>query len=95
MVVSNEIYVRFKVSVMSKPVQINRNSNCNAVWKSNKSIPIPCPCPYPCACPCQCLCPCLCQFKYGAMNIYVRHGNYIVDSQGLYEVARKLKGPLT
>jgi hypothetical protein len=33
------------------------------------------------------------QFKYGAMNIYGRHGNYIVDSQGTYEVARKLKGP--
>jgi hypothetical protein len=34
------------------------------------------------------------QFKYGAMNIYDRHGNYIVDSQGSYEMARKLKGPL-
>jgi hypothetical protein len=34
------------------------------------------------------------QFKYGAMNIYGRHGNYIVDFQGSYEVARKLKGPL-
>jgi hypothetical protein len=33
------------------------------------------------------------QFKCGAMNIYGRHGNYIVDSQGTYEVARKLKGP--
>jgi hypothetical protein len=36
----------------------------------------------------------LIQFKYGAMNIYGRHGNYIVDSQGSYEVAGKLKGPL-
>jgi hypothetical protein len=35
------------------------------------------------------------QFKYGAMNIYGRYGNYIVDSQGFYEVALKLKGPLT
>jgi hypothetical protein len=34
------------------------------------------------------------QFKCGAMNIYGRHGNYIVDSQGSYEVARKFKGPL-
>jgi hypothetical protein len=34
------------------------------------------------------------QFKYGAMNIYGRHGNYIADSKGSYEVARKLKGPL-
>jgi hypothetical protein len=34
------------------------------------------------------------QFKYGAMNIYGRHGNYIADSQGSYEVARKIKGPL-
>jgi hypothetical protein len=34
------------------------------------------------------------QFKYGAMNIYGRHGNYIVDFQGSYEVAWKLKGPL-
>jgi hypothetical protein len=33
-------------------------------------------------------------FKYGAMNIYGRHSDYIVDSQGSYEVARKLKGPL-
>jgi hypothetical protein len=33
------------------------------------------------------------QFKDGAMNIYDRHGNYIDDSQGSYEVARKLKGP--
>jgi hypothetical protein len=34
------------------------------------------------------------QFKYGAMNIYGRHGNYIVDFQGSYEVVWKLKGPL-
>jgi hypothetical protein len=34
------------------------------------------------------------QFKYGAMNIYGGHCNYIVNSQGSYEVARKLKGPL-
>ncbi len=34
------------------------------------------------------------QFKNGAMNIYGRHGNYIVDFQGFFEVARKLKGPL-
>ncbi len=34
------------------------------------------------------------QFKYGAMNIYGRHGKYIVDSQGSYKVAGKLKGPL-
>ncbi len=31
--------------------------------------------------------------KYGTMNIYVLHGNYIVDSQKSYEVAQKLKGP--
>jgi hypothetical protein len=34
------------------------------------------------------------QFKYGAMNIYGLHGDYIVDSQGSYKVAGKLKGPL-
>jgi hypothetical protein len=33
-------------------------------------------------------------FKYGAMNVYGRHGNYSVNFQGSYEVARKLKGPL-
>ncbi len=32
--------------------------------------------------------------KYGAFNIYFLHGKYIVDSQGLYEVAWKLKGLL-
>jgi hypothetical protein len=32
-------------------------------------------------------------FYTAAMTIYVRHGNYLVDSQGLCEVARKLKGP--
>jgi hypothetical protein len=34
------------------------------------------------------------KFKYGAMNIYGQHANDIVNSQGSYEVARKLKGPL-
>jgi hypothetical protein len=34
------------------------------------------------------------QFKYGGMNINGGHGNYIVEFQGSYEVARKLKGPL-
>jgi hypothetical protein len=34
------------------------------------------------------------QFKYGALNIYGRHGKYIVDCQGTYGVARKLKEPL-
>jgi hypothetical protein len=38
---------------------------------------------------CPFLCPC--QFKYGAMNIYVQHGNHSINFQGLYEVARKLK----
>ncbi len=33
--------------------------------------------------------------KYGATNIFVRCGNYLVSFQGPYEVARKLKGPLT
>jgi hypothetical protein len=33
--------------------------------------------------------------KYGAMNIYVLHGNPVVDSQRTYKVARKLKGPPT
>ncbi len=33
--------------------------------------------------------------KYGATNIFVRRGNYSVNFQGPYEVARKLKGPLT
>jgi hypothetical protein len=33
--------------------------------------------------------------KYGAMNVYVLHCNYIVDSQGSVEVAQKLKGPPT
>ncbi len=32
-------------------------------------------------------------FSIGAMNIYVRHGNYSINFQGQYEVARKLKGP--
>jgi hypothetical protein len=36
----------------------------------------------------------LLQFKYGAMNIYGRYGNYTVDSQGSYVVAGKFKGPL-
>ncbi len=35
------------------------------------------------------LCPC--QFKYAAMKIHVRHGNYSIDFQGPYEVAPKLK----
>ncbi len=34
------------------------------------------------------------QFKYGAMNINGGHGNYIVDFQGSYKVARNFKGPL-
>ncbi len=55
----------------------------------------PCPCPCLCQCPCPYPCPCLCQIKYGAMNVSVRHGNYIANSQGSYEVAQKLKGPLT
>jgi hypothetical protein len=33
--------------------------------------------------------------NYGGMNIYVRHGSYVVSSQGSYEVACKLKGPPT
>jgi hypothetical protein len=33
--------------------------------------------------------------KFGATNISVRHGNYTVNFQGPYEVAWKLKGPLT
>jgi hypothetical protein len=28
------------------------------------------------------------------MNIYVPHGNYVVDFQGSYEVVWKPKGPL-
>jgi hypothetical protein len=31
--------------------------------------------------------------KYGAINIYFLHGNYVADSQGSYKVARKIKGP--
>jgi hypothetical protein len=31
-------------------------------------------------------------FKYGAMNIYGRHGNYTVNFQGSFEVAGNLKG---
>jgi hypothetical protein len=34
-----------------------------------------------------------CQFKYGVMNIYVRHDNYSINFQGQYEMAWKLKGP--
>jgi hypothetical protein len=34
------------------------------------------------------------QFKYGALNIYGRHGKYIVVCQGTYGVEWKLKGPL-
>ncbi len=33
--------------------------------------------------------------KYGATNIFVRCGNYSVNFQGPYEVARKVKEPLT
>jgi hypothetical protein len=33
--------------------------------------------------------------KYGATNIFVWRGNYSVNFQGPYEVAQKLKGPLT
>jgi hypothetical protein len=32
--------------------------------------------------------------KYGAMNIYVQNGNHSINLQGLYKVARKLKGPV-
>jgi hypothetical protein len=32
-----------------------------------------------------------CQFLFGAINIYVRHGDDLFDSQGQYEVAQKLK----
>jgi hypothetical protein len=31
--------------------------------------------------------------KYGAINIYFLHGNYVADSQGSYKMARKIKGP--
>ncbi len=34
----------------------------------------------------------LVKIKYGAMNVSVRHGSYIVDCQRSYEVAQKLKG---
>jgi hypothetical protein len=33
--------------------------------------------------------------KYCATNIFVRRGNYSVNSQGPYEVARKIKRSLT
>ncbi len=33
--------------------------------------------------------------KYGATNIFLWRGNYSVNFQGPYEVAQKLKGPLT
>ncbi len=68
----------------------------------SKSSPIPCPCP--CLRPCLCHfyrcpipypCPCPCQFNNGATSIYVRHGNYPVDSQSPYKAAQKLTGPLT
>jgi hypothetical protein len=54
-------------------------------------------CPCPCSCPVRVL---VCvrdyvNIKFGAKNIYVLHGNYIVDFQRLYKVARKLKGPPT
>jgi hypothetical protein len=62
-----------------------------------RQIPFPLPCPFLCLCPflfpCLFLCPF--QFKYGAMNIYIWHGTFNVNSQGLYEVAWKRKGPLT
>ncbi len=32
------------------------------------------------------------QFKYGAMNIYGRYGNYIINFQGSYEWRGNLKG---
>jgi hypothetical protein len=36
------------------------------------------------------------KFKYGAMDIYGQYGitAYIVNFQGSYEVAQKLRGPL-
>jgi hypothetical protein len=70
-------------------------------YSNSVSIPYHCPIPCPCPCLCPCVCPlsvslsCPCLSKYGAMNIFVRHGYCIVDSQGLQEVAWKLKGPLT
>jgi hypothetical protein len=73
-----------------------RYKNYCSVW-----IPFLCPClflcPYPCPCLCSslCPCPCLCQFLYGAMKIYGRYGNYLVDSQCLSEIVWKLKRPLT
>jgi hypothetical protein len=33
--------------------------------------------------------------RYDALNIYFRHGNCLVDSQDPWEVAQKLKKPLT
>jgi hypothetical protein len=32
------------------------------------------------------------QFLYGTMDIYVWHGNYLVNSKSLYEVGWKIKG---
>jgi hypothetical protein len=57
----------------------------------------------PGTCPCPCPCPCHVfvdvsvhvNLNSDAMNIYVRYGNFIVNSQGSYDVARKLKGPLS
>jgi hypothetical protein len=66
------------------------------------SMSVYCQFPFPFPCSYQFLClflfpcpyPCLFQFKHGAMNIYGRHGNFIVNSQGSHEGVLKLKGPL-
>jgi hypothetical protein len=35
-----------------------------------------------------CVLACVCvSIKYGALKIYVRHGNYVADSKGSYKVA--------
>jgi hypothetical protein len=81
------------LSYKSIPIPIPISSSCPSPWPCS----CPCLCPWPCVCqcPCQYPCPRPCQFKYGAVNDSVRHGNYIVNSQGSYEVAQKLKESLT
>jgi hypothetical protein len=80
-----------------------RFRNYCAIRKLSKSLLVPCPCP----CLCLCICPVPAHapvpvrvsvrdnFHNCHKNIYVRHGNYLVDSQGLYKVVRKLKGLLS
>jgi hypothetical protein len=53
------------------------------------SLSMSCPCHFPCPCPCPC--PRSVSLPYGAMNIYVQYGNYLVDSPAGTRWPRNLK----